>query len=89
MDAVLPRTGRCRDGGRTGARGAREVEGKVGDRPLLFFPYGEAHAALVGIDLESAVGKTAWRVGVIDAGGARRDRSGPSCSAPAGFPWSG
>jgi hypothetical protein len=22
----------------TGVRGAREVEGKVGDRPLLFFP---------------------------------------------------
>ena len=70
----------------TGVRGAREVEGKVGDRPLLFFPYGEAHAALVGIDLESAVGKTAWRVGVIDAGGARRDRSGAVMLRAGRFP---
>ena len=70
----------------TGARGAREVEGKVGDRPLLFFQYGEAHAALVGIDLESAVGKTAWRVGVIDAAGARRDRSGTVMLRAGRFP---
>ena len=70
----------------TGVRGAREVEGVVGDRPLLFFPYGEAHAALVGIDLENALGKVAWRVGVIDAGGARRDRSGAVVLRAGRFP---
>ncbi len=60
----------------TGVDGAREVEGTVGDRPLLFFPYGDAQAALVGIDLETPVGKTTWRVGATDAGGARRNRAG-------------
>ena len=52
-----------------GARGAREVEGSVGGRPLAFFPYGEEHAALHGIDLESKPGKVVWRVGVIDGSG--------------------
>jgi len=70
----------------TGARGAREVEGRVGDRPLVFFPYGEAHAALVGIDLERAAGKIAWRVGVIDAGGTRRDRPGSVVIRAGRFP---
>jgi len=56
-----------------GAGGAREVEGSLGDRPLHFFRYGEADAALAGIDLEATPGKTAWRIGVVDAlGGAHR-----------------
>jgi len=60
----------------SGARDAREVDGRIGDRPLAFFSYGEAQAALVGIDLERAVGKTAWSVGVIEGSGARWIRSG-------------
>jgi murein DD-endopeptidase MepM/ murein hydrolase activator NlpD len=70
----------------TGSRSAREVEGTVGDRPLLFFPYGEAHVALAGIDLESAPGKTVWRVSAIDGAGVRRDRSGSVVVRAGRFP---
>ena len=74
----------------TGARGAREVEGVVGERPLLFFPYGEAQAALVGIDLESAAGKTGLARGRDRRAAARGGIArAPSCSAPAASPWSG
>src|SRR6266540_2707410 len=55
-----------------GARGAREVEGSLGGRPLHFFPHGEEYAALAGIDLEVRPGKVAWRVGVVDARGVAR-----------------
>ncbi len=60
----------------SGAHGAREVEGSVGGRPLAFFPYGEEYAALAGIDLETKPGKTAWKVGVVDAAGSPRKASG-------------
>lgn len=60
----------------SGVHGAREVEGSVGGRPLAFFPYGEEYAALAGIDLETKPGKTAWKVGVVDAAGSPRKASG-------------
>ena len=60
----------------SGAHRAREVEGSVGGRPLAFFPYGEEYAALAGIDLETKPGKTAWKVGVVDAAGSPRKASG-------------
>ena len=60
----------------SGVHGAREVEGSVGGRPLAFFPYGEEYAALAGIDLETKPGKTAWKVGVVDAAGSPRKAAG-------------
>lgn len=56
--------------------GAREVEGTLGDRPLVFFPAGDAQAALVGVDLERAPGARAWRVRAIDPRGVEAVRSG-------------
>jgi murein DD-endopeptidase MepM/ murein hydrolase activator NlpD len=60
----------------TGARGAREVEGSLAGQPLRFFPYGQEHAALAGIDLDVKPGKVAWRVRVVDARGAPREAAG-------------
>src|SRR6266540_3592490 len=60
----------------SGAHRAREVEGSLGGRPLAFFPYGEEYAALAGIDLETKPGKTAWKVGIVDAAGNPRKASG-------------
>jgi murein DD-endopeptidase MepM/ murein hydrolase activator NlpD len=60
----------------SGVRGAREVEGKLGDRPLRFFRDGDQYAALAGIDVEAKPGKVPWRVSVVDALGASRERTG-------------
>ncbi len=59
-----------------GARGARQIEGSLGGRPLLFFAYGEAYAALTGIDLDAKPGKTGWRVAVVNGAGAARRAAG-------------
>ena len=59
-----------------GTGDAREVAGSLGGRPLAFFPYGSAHAALAGIDLEARPGRTAWEVGVVDARGVVRSMGG-------------
>lgn len=59
-----------------GAQGARQVEGSLGGRSLAFFAYGEGWAALVGIDIEVRPGRTPWRIGVVDAGGAGRQLRG-------------
>ena len=50
----------------TGLPDARRVEGSLGGQSITFFPYGDGHAALVGIDLEQKAGKLPWRIGVID-----------------------
>jgi len=50
-----------------GPPGAKAVEGSVAGWPLTFFPYGEAYAALAGIDLEARPGMATWRVGMVDA----------------------
>src|SRR5262252_1733461 len=60
----------------SGIRGAREVEGKLGDRPLKFFRDGDQYAALVGIDVEAKPGQVPWRVAVVDALGVPRERAG-------------
>jgi murein DD-endopeptidase MepM/ murein hydrolase activator NlpD len=60
----------------SGVHNAREIEGSLAGRPLAFFPYGEEYAALAGIDLERKPGRTAWRVGLVDAAGAPRKASG-------------
>jgi murein DD-endopeptidase MepM/ murein hydrolase activator NlpD len=52
-------------------RGAVEgasLEGSVGGRPLQFFPYGGAQAALVGFDLETKPGALVWRVAALAPG---------------------
>jgi len=69
-----------------GARGAREVEGAFAGQPLRFFPYGEEHAALAGIDLEARPGKAAWRVGVVDARGVTRGAAGSVVIRSRAFP---
>lgn len=48
---------------------ASTVEGSLGGRPLIFFPYGDGHAALAGIDLEAKPGKVQWRIGAMDGQG--------------------
>jgi murein DD-endopeptidase MepM/ murein hydrolase activator NlpD len=60
----------------SGVRGAREVEGKLGDRPIRFFRDGDQYAALAGIDVEAKPGKVPWRVVVVDALGVSRERTG-------------
>lgn len=60
----------------TGAGSAREVQGTLGDRPLVFFPAGDAHVALIGVDLERAPGTKPWRVRALDERGVETARSG-------------
>jgi murein DD-endopeptidase MepM/ murein hydrolase activator NlpD len=60
----------------TGASDAKTIEGSVGGQPLTFFPYGEAYAALAGIDLEARPGMAGWRIGVVDARGQPLKASG-------------
>jgi hypothetical protein len=52
-------------------RGAAEgatLEGSVGERPLLFFPYAGGHAALVGFDVDTKPGALTWRLAVLPVG---------------------
>ncbi len=49
-------------------RGAPEgttVEGSVGGRPLVFFPYAGGYAAVVGFDVDAKPGVYPWRVAVL------------------------
>lgn len=49
-----------------GTADARIIEGSLDGRPLMFFPYGSGHAAVVGIDLETKPGVHRWRVAVVE-----------------------
>ena len=60
----------------TGASSAPEMDGSVAGRPLFFFPYADGYAALIGVDLEAKPGRTPWRVGFVDDGGAPRKAAG-------------
>jgi len=60
----------------TGAASVRAMDGSVAGRPLFFFPYADGYAALIGVDLEARPGRTAWRVGFVDGGGAPRKATG-------------
>lgn len=51
-----------------GASDGAAVEGSVGGRPLIFFPYAGGHAALVAVDLEARPGSQAWRIAVLEPG---------------------
>jgi Peptidase family M23 len=52
------------------------VEGSLDGRPLMFFPHGGGHAALVGIDLDTPPGRLAWRVGIVEPGREPRTAQG-------------
>jgi murein DD-endopeptidase MepM/ murein hydrolase activator NlpD len=68
-----------------GGEAIREIEGTVGDRPVVFFRHGAAHAALYGVDLEQKPGKIAWRVVTVDRHGARRASTGSLTVRPREF----
>jgi murein DD-endopeptidase MepM/ murein hydrolase activator NlpD len=70
----------------SGTRGARQVEGSLAGRPLHFFPLGEEHAALAGIDLEARSGQAPWQISVVDAGGIARQTAGSIVVQPRTFP---
>ena len=44
------------------------LEGSLGARSLLFFPYAGGQAAVVGIDLETKPGPHAWQLAILEAG---------------------
>ena len=69
-----------------GTKGARGVEGSLGERPLVFFPYGAEFAALTGLDIETKPGRLPWRIGLIDGGGVPRKAAGVLTVKAAGFP---
>jgi murein DD-endopeptidase MepM/ murein hydrolase activator NlpD len=52
------------------------VEGSLDGKPLMFFPHGGGHAALVGIDLDTPPGTLAWRVGIVEPGRGPRTAQG-------------
>jgi murein DD-endopeptidase MepM/ murein hydrolase activator NlpD len=60
----------------TGAANAPEMDGSAAGRPLFFFPYADGYAALIGADLEAKPGRTPWRIGFVDGGGAPHQASG-------------
>jgi murein DD-endopeptidase MepM/ murein hydrolase activator NlpD len=44
------------------------IEGSLGDRMLVFFPYAGGQAAVAGIDLEVKPGAQTWRLAVLEPG---------------------
>jgi murein DD-endopeptidase MepM/ murein hydrolase activator NlpD len=70
----------------TGAANVPGMDGSVAGRPLYFFPYADGYAALIGVDLESKPGKTPWRVGFVDSGGAPHKSAGAITVKPRNFP---
>ncbi len=52
------------------------VEGHVGGRPLTFFLYGGGVAALVGFDVDTAAGRTPWRMATVQVGQPSRTAAG-------------
>ena len=60
----------------TGVPEAKLMEGSVGDRSLIFFPYADGYAALIGVDLAAPLGSATWRVGWVDSAGHPRKVAG-------------
>src|SRR5262249_6300866 len=58
------------------ARGIRQIDGRLGERTLHFFPHGEGYGAVVGIDPDARPGKVPWRVDVVNAAATARHASG-------------
>ena len=44
------------------------LEGSLGPRTLVFFPYAGGQAAVVGVDLDTKVGAAPWRLAVLESG---------------------
>jgi len=59
-----------------GVSEAAALEGSLGSRTLVFFPYAGGHAAVVGVDLETATGRQPWRIAVLEPGREPRALSG-------------
>jgi murein DD-endopeptidase MepM/ murein hydrolase activator NlpD len=59
-----------------GVPDASAVEGSLGDRTLVFFPYAGGQVAVTGIDLEVKPGPQAWRLAVLEPGREPRRLSG-------------
>jgi hypothetical protein len=70
----------------TGVPDAKLIEGSVGDRPLIFFPYADGYAALIGVDLAAPTGLATWRVGWVDGAGNPRKAVGAIKIKPRKFP---
>jgi len=52
------------------------LEGSLGRRSLVFFPYAGGQAAVVGVDLETPAGPQPWRVAVLEPGRAPQALNG-------------
>jgi len=52
------------------------LEGSLGPRTLVFFPYAGGQAAVVGVDLEAPAGPQPWKVAVLEPGRAPQTLSG-------------
>ena len=52
------------------------IEGSLGVRSLLFFPYASGQAAVVGVDLETKPGPHAWQLAILEPGREPRRLSG-------------
>ena len=59
-----------------GVADAAAIEGSLGDRTLVFFPYAGGHAAVVGIDLDVKPGPQTWRLAVLEPARAPRRLTG-------------
>ena len=70
----------------SGVGDARDVEGSLGGRPLVFFPHRGEYAALAGLDLETKPGTVPWSVGAVDASGTSRRAAGRVTVKAGGFP---
>ncbi|MBI1728377.1 MAG: M23 family metallopeptidase [Candidatus Rokubacteria bacterium] len=70
----------------TGVAAAPEIDGSLAGHPLLFFPYADGYAALLGIDLEAKPGKMPWRLGFVDGTGAPRKAVGAITVKARNFP---
>ena len=44
------------------------IEGSLGVRSLLFFPYASGQAAVVGVDLETKPGPQGWQLAILEPG---------------------
>jgi hypothetical protein len=62
------------------------IEGSLGVRSLLFFPYAGGQAAVVGIDLETKPGPHTWRLAVLEPGREPRQLSGKLTVSRRDFP---
>ena len=69
-----------------GIAGGTTIEGSLGVRSLLFFPYAGGQAAVVGVDLETKAGPTAWQLAVLEPGREPRHLGGKLTVGRRDFP---